>query len=227
MWWHDKCAFQRPDRVVVKLRDESGAFLKSVIVPTIMYPLNGKCEVFTFRNTKKVEDEAVLACFDSVQYKIGRCYDNVERMTKALKDAGYNAVSYVGWLFTSNNQFPIHHCWTVLDGHSVIDLCDDFSVMLGGKNGELFKNAKGPVLRGLIASFTSAARKEKNSARCFPVGTPTPFLYYVGSPCEPEKGREMYCRLVSDFPGHECERNCDASGMNAMQRVLAQYGLMD
>lgn len=228
MWWHEECATQKTDRVVVKLRAKNGAFLKSVIVPSVMYPLNGACEVFTYRNTKRVDDEAVLACFDSVRYKIGRCYDNAERLAQALKEAGFDAVPYVGWAFVADGETPVHHCWVVLNGEAVLDLGDDYTAMLSDENAKYFEVVQSiEEKRELIASFQLAARKVKNRQRCYPVGTPTPFLYYVGSPCDPEEGRRIYCRLMQSFPGHECERNCDANGMNATQRILAQRGLME
>lgn len=228
MWWHEECAREKPDKVVVKLRDGNGAFMKSIIVPTVMYPLNGKCEVFTYRNTKRVEDEAILSCFDSVQYKIGRCYSNAERLVEALKNAGIDAVPYVGWLFVANGETPIHHCWVVVNGNSILDLGDDYTVMLSGENAKHFENVQSiEEKRELIACFQLAARNVKNRQRCYPVGTPTPFLYYVGSPCGPDEGRGIYRRLLQAFPGHECERNCDANGLNATQKVFAQHGLME
>lgn len=225
--WHEKCVNLRPDRVVAKLRDDNGTFLRSIIVPSVLYPLSGGCEVFTYQNTKQMKDETVLSCFDSVEYKIGRCYDNVERLVAALNAAGYSAVPYVGWLFVSASETPIHHCWVVLNGESVLDLGDDYTLMLGGENGKHFEEAENiEDARELIASFQLAFRNVKNSRRCYPVGTPTPFLLYAGSPCDPSKGRSIYQRLMRDFPNHECERNCDTSGMNPTQKVLAQHGLM-
>lgn len=228
MWWHEEWVREKTDKVVVKLRDRNGAFKKSIIVPTVMYPLNGKHEVFTYRNTKRVEDETILSCFDGVEYKIGRCYDNAKRLVESLRSAGIDAIPYVGWAFVGAGETPVHHCWVVVNGSSVLDLSDDYSVMLGGENGKHFKDDQSiEDRRELIAAFQLAARKVKNRQRCCPVGTPTPFMYYVGSPCDPDEGRKIYQRLIRTFPNHECQRNCDPNGLNATQKVFAQHGLME
>lgn len=193
-----------------------------------MYPLNGKPKVFTFKNTKVCEDTAVLEIFDSIKYRIGRCYQNSKRLRDALVAGGYDAKTYVGWLFTSASDTPIHHCWVVLDGDVVLDLSDDFTVMLGGENKKNFKpNASRGEAIEAIASFHQSAQKQKNSIRCFPVGLPTPFLLYIGSECEAERGVRIYNELVSSFPRHECQRNFDQNGLNATQRVMMEKGLME
>lgn len=227
--WHEKHVTLKENRAVVKLHNESnGEFLKSIIVPTVYYPLNGNYEVFHYKNTEQVMDEAILKAFDKIKYSIGHCYQNTELLVSELRKQGYDAKSYVGWLFVGLGQIPIHHCWAVLDGKYVLDLSDDYTQMLSGENGKNFKDAKNiEEERYIIASFHESARNVENHIRCYPVGIPTPFLYYVGCECEPEEGRRIYQRLMRTFPDHECQRNCDSSGYNATQRVLKDAGLMD
>lgn len=224
--WHNICTRYKEDRVVVKLRDEHGNFKKSVIVPTVQYPLNGKYEVFHYQNTKQVTDEKVLKVFDKIKYRIGCCYLNAKELVAALREEGLEAKSYVGWLFTNPHQFPVHHCWVVMNGEAVLDLSDDFTAMLSGQNAENFKNKDIKETRELIADFQMAARKVSNSVRCQPVGTPTPFLLYVGCECDPDEGKTIYQKLIERYPNHECQRNCDSSGMNATQKVMKAKGLM-
>lgn len=226
-FWFEESARISDTKVVVKLKNQDMSFRKSVIIPTVYYPLNGEVCTFSAQNTKQVEDKAVLDIFDSVPYKIGFCYQNTQKLVQKLRAAGYNAVPYVGWLFTAVTDFPVHHCWCVLNGESVLDLSDDFTVMLSGTNGEHFINKSKDEIQEAIVSFATEARKRKNSMRCAVVGTPTPFLLYVGSPCEPEEGRLIYQRLIAANPNHECERNCDSSGYNATQRKMKDAGLMD
>lgn len=226
MVWHENQVRYKDDTVVIKLRNDYGNFKKSVIVPTAYYPLNGKYKAFHYQNTKQVTDENVLRVFDEVKYRIGHCYTNTEELVFRLKENDYNAKSYVGWLFTSNTEYPIHHCWCVLDDDSILDLSDDYTAMLSGGNHENFKNKSIEETRELIADFQQAARKVKNSIRCCPVGTPTPFFLYVGCECDPEVGKTMYQNLIARFPNHECQRNCDSSGMNATQKVMKEKGLM-
>lgn len=226
MWYENENYVKlKTDKVIVKLRDKEDNFFKSIIIPTSMYPLNDKYEVFSYKNTKQITDENVLSCFDSIEYKIGRCYDNTTRMTSALKEKGYNAVSYVGWIFAGYREFPVHHCWTVINRESVIDLADDFTVMLSGENGKQFEKADENKTKELLVSFVKAGKSVKNSQRCFPVGIPTQFFFYVGCPCEPEKGRDIYSKLMKKYPSHECEANCDKNGVNPTQQILAKHNL--
>lgn len=223
--WHKKQIRLKNDKVVVKLYEED-VFKKSVIVPTVYYPLNGNYEVFHYENTEKVADENVLKIFDSMKYRVGHCYQNTDALVTALRDAGYDAVAYVGWLFVCGWDYPVHHCWCVLDGKYVLDLSDDYSVMMG-LNAKAWENVKTKEEQiELIASFTAEAKKHPHSIRCAPVGTPTPFLYYVGCPCDPEEGRKIYQRLIRDYPDHECQRNCDKNGLNQTQKRLKELGLM-
>ena len=224
--WHEKTVCLKDDKVVVKLFEEDGSFKKSILVPTIYYPLNGKYTVFHYKNTEKIENEEVLRIFDNVKYSIGHCYSNARTLVMELKEAGYDAKSYVGWLFTEKNEFPIHHCWVILDDKFLLDLSDDFTVMLSGKNKENFKNLSYEETQQAICSFHLAVAKVPNRTRCYPVGKPTSFLFYIGCECDPEEGILIYRRLLKQFPNHECQRNCDINGYNATQKVLKEVGLM-
>lgn len=226
--WYEQCVKEKEDRTVIKLRDRNGGFLKSVIVPTIMYPLNSsRFKVFKYENTEIVSDEKVLELIDTVSYKIGRCYENAENVTKVLCENGYHAESYVGWLFTGETQFPVHHSWTVINGNEVIDLADDFTVRFSEHNIENWKDKSLSEARELIVSFAMAGRKQKNSVRCQPLGKPFPTFYYIGSVCEPNNGRSLYQELIDEFPEHECQRNVGKAGLNPTQTILKDYGLIE
>ena len=225
--WYEETATIKEDKAVVKLYDENNKFSQSIIVPTMYYPLNGKLRVYNYKNTKKIEDINILKAFDKVNYKIGSCYTNTKELVKELKKEGYNIKSYVGWLFTGQTETPIHHCWAVINDNSILDLADDFTVMLSGDNAKNFESLNTKIERAeMIANFQLAARNVKNSIRCSPVGVPTQFLLYVGSECEPEKGKEIYRNLIKQYPDHECQRNLDAEGYNETQRVMKKVGLI-
>lgn len=218
----------RPDKVVVKLRNSDGSFLKSVIIPTVYYPLpDNDIRVFAKENTNIVSDKKILSLIDSIQYEIGHCYTNTKKVVALLKSNGYSVESYAGWLFVDNNSFPIHHCWAVLDDNKIIDLADDFSVMYSKENSNNWNNVKTKKeYQETLLSFTKEARKWKNSIRCCPVGKATDFLFYVGAKCEADRGRYEYQRLMKEFPNHECERNCNADGLNRTQKMFKENGLM-
>lgn len=238
MLWHENNKFvvEKNDRVVVKLRtdddveNKKSVFLKSIIIPTAMYPLNGQYEVFTYRNTLPVTDEKVLEIFDSAAYDRGRCYTNIKVLTQMLLENGYDAKSYVGWLFVSGSTLPIHHCWCVLNGHSVLDLADDFTQMRHfEKENYCEETSSGNDARMRFIEFAKYIKKHHipNHERCFPVGTPTDYLFYVGAECDCDDGLLMYRNLMYTYPNHECQRNCDSNGFNATQKLFREAGLMD
>lgn len=224
--WYEKRTRFKVDKAVVKLVNEDGSFKKSIVVPTDYYPLNGKYEVFTYANTKQTLDDGVLEIFDKVKYRIGGCYTNTTELVARLQKRGYDVKSYVGWAFLTESDFPVHHCWAVLNGETILDLSDDYTMMLTGENGEYFTEGQSKEeRRELIVSFQLAASKVPNRVRCYPVGRATPFMLYIGCECSPDEGRKIYNNLIRKYPGHECERNCDASGLNATQKAMREAGL--
>ena len=218
---------EKADRVVAKIKNRDGSFKKSVIIPTDYYPLNGmEYRTFHSGNTERITDEKVLTLIDKVSYKIGHCYQNTDAVAKILRKHGYDVKTYVGWLFVAETEFPIHHCWAVINENQVIDLGDDFSLMYGGENGKHFEGKSLEETRELMVSFQAWARGLKNRQRCIPMGTPTDGLYYIGTECEADYGRKLYRDLINKFPNHECERNCDVNGYNRTQKLFAERGLM-
>ena len=229
--WYNKQTMQKRHKVVVKLQNMDGSFKESCLIPSVMYPLddrnsmNGLYEVFTNENTTMIEDKKILDIFDSVKYEIGHCYQNTDVLVEKLIRAGYNAKSYVGWLFLSGTSYPIHHCWAVVDNH-VLDLSDDFSVKFNRHNLKNFENKSLDEQRLVLADFHKEAAKYPNSVRCAPVGKVTMPLFYVGCECEPEKGRAIYRKLISTFPDHPVHKNVGKDSLNQTQRILKEQGLM-
>lgn len=226
--WFEKAMRCKPDRVVVKLKNEDGSFKDAINIPTVYWPLNGKYEVFHWDNTEHLRDEAILSVIDGQDYQIGHCYTNAEAITGALRQAGYNARLYVGWLFTGENEYPIHHAWTVLDGKYIIDLCDDFGLKLADSNRVYFENAQTKEqLEDLLVDFTKWASQYPHSKRCFPVGKPSRILMYIGCECTKEEGIMIYNNLSKKYPNHPCnEKVRYSNGMTGVQKKMADAGLM-
>lgn len=221
--WYETQVRLKPDKVVVKLRDDDGRFQQSIIIPTVMYPLNGSYQVFHAGNTVRTEDPDMLAAIDTVKYKIGQCYTNTKHVVDALREAGFDAVSFAGWLFI-DEQIPIHHCWAVVNGNMVVDLADD-SPMLRVVQPNIAE-LHGLEKKQAFADFVRTSRSWPNSARCYPVGQPVPWFYYVGCPCEPERAAEMWRTLTRTFPNHECRRDQYPESRSETQQYLHEQGLM-
>jgi len=230
-WWEEHGNVRlRDDKAVVKLLQEDDTFCDSVHIPTEYWPLNGRYELFHYRNTMPVADPQILDIFDSIPYQIGHCYANAGSLAAALRERGYRAICYAGWLFTSVYEYPVHHCWVVLEteeGKSVLDLSDDQTIMFAGENAKNFQpGLSQEQAREVIAGFIAAAVKEKNHIRCAPVGTPTPYFLYIGCPCNNDAAITTYNKLAVKYPRHKSIRNLDETGKNATQRLLADMGLM-
>jgi hypothetical protein len=221
--WYETQARLKPDKVVVKLRDNDGRFMQSIIIPTVMYPLNGPYQVFHAGNTVRTEDPDMLAVIDTVRYQIGHCYTNTKHVVDALRKAGFDAVSYAGWLFVGE-QTPIHHCWAVVNGKVIVDLCDDYPMQkvvcpnIDQLHGDEVKQAAADFIRG--------SRHWPNSVRCCPIGQPTPWFYYVGCPCEPNAAAQIWMKLIKDYPNHECRRDQFPESRSETQQYLHEQGLM-
>lgn len=216
--WHDSKLRCKPDKVVVKLYQD-GVFVDSINIPSVMYPLNGKYELFDFNRCEVVTDQQVLDIFDAQDYRVGYCYSNSEKLTEALIDAGYDAKMYVGWLFFNGRTQPIHHAWTVLDGVCVLDLADDH--FLQAANAEKFAMAKSKEEgRELTVSFMQWATEFPHSKRCAPVGTPATNLLYVGCECDKMHGISIYNNLINAFPDHPCySRHTRKDGLTETQAL--------
>lgn len=217
---------EKENRVVVKMYCRE-SFVNSAVIPTSYYPLNGQYEVFTQENTEMLKDEKVLALIDGVEYQIGHCYQNSRLIADTLVFNGYEAETYVGWLFVGD-AIPIHHCWVKFKD-SIIDLSDDFAVLFSKENAMHFQGVKSKEeYAEVLASFHQFVRERHipNSVRCCPIGKPHSSLVYIGSVCEPEEGRKIYNQLITQYPDHECHKNVGEDGMNATQRQLFQSGLM-
>lgn len=221
--WYETQVRLKPDKVVVKLRDDDGRFQQSIIIPTVMYPLNGPYQVFHAGNTVRTEDPVMLKAIDKVKYKIGQCYTNTKHVVDALREVGYNAVSYAGWLFVGE-QTPIHHCWAVVDDNIVVDLCDDHAMQkVVQPNIDQLHDEE---LKEAFADFVRNTQHWPNSVRCYPIGQPVPWFYYVGCPCEPLVATQIWRNLTQAYPNHECRRDQFPCNRSETQQYLHEQGLM-
>ncbi|MEE0930563.1 MAG: hypothetical protein UIM53_06140 [Acutalibacteraceae bacterium] len=212
MWYREQITLKE-NKAVVKLRNNDGSFKQSCIIPSVMYPLNGKYQVFSSEICEVMKNEKVLRIFDSVKHSVGHCYTNTANLIKALKMEGIEAKSYVGWLFVSGTELPVHHCWAVV-GNSVLDLSDDYTVMFSEENIKNFKDISPVEYKYVLASYREAAAKQPNSIRCAPVGVPSLPFFYVGCECEPDVGKNICVELLEKFPNHETVQNVGVDGLN-------------
>lgn len=220
--WINNQVRERSDRVAVKLREADGTYIDSVLIPTERYPLNSdKFEVFPKGNPEAATDERIIEAFNAVKYQMGCCYTNSKNLYEELTKRGVEAKTYVGWLFLSGEDYPTHHCWVVV-GDTVLDLSDDFTVMMCG-NVEVWKEVESKEdARKLMAQFAAEAKSVSNAQRCAPLGVPTVGFLYVGSECSPSEGRQIFNRLMAKYPDHECYKKTNEVGMTETQAYIAR-----
>ena len=220
--WYTRNVCLKPNKAVVKLFHDDGAFLSAVNIPTVMWPLNASYEVFNYNNCELIEDQIVIDAVNAIEYRIGHCYQNAQNVTNALQALGYDAKQYVGWMFVGEGQWPLHHSWTVLNGTHVIDLADDQAVL--DFNHDKFEGASLQENRERLVDFTKWIRQFPHSKRCMPFGVPSPRLLYIGCECSREQGINIYNNLVRTFPNHPCKERVQANNRTRMQDMLAENG---
>lgn len=226
---------QKDDRVIIKLYDESDVgdkekFLKSIIVPTVMFPLNkpNDFKVFTYKNTIHTTDENIIRAFDKSDYVVGHCYNNANDLSKRLIKEGVNVKTYAGWLFVEENDYPVHHCWCVVEsteGDILLDLADDFI-----QRNKYFHSVDGikdvDDYRELQIQFYLEAKKVPHSVRCEPVGQCSPSMVYIGCECDSEQAKDIYRDLLREYPNHCSDSNTDENGLNKLQKMMVERGLI-
>lgn len=221
--WHKSQMRQKPQKVVVRLRNQDGSFLDSVNVPSVMWPLNAPYEVFNCYNCTQISEQEVAVIVNALPYETGCCYSNTERVVKALQQHGYDVKQYCGWLFIGPNFHPIHHSWAVLNGCHVIDLADDYTLL--DHNYSQYKSLTGDALRHLMVDFAKWARQFPHSMRCYPFGVPATRLLYIGCPCSKLEGIRIYNNLCDVYPNHPCCSRTRPSGMTRLQEMMKAEGI--
>ena len=220
-WYEDeKIVRIKENKVSIKMYNADGSFLRSINIPTIMYPTkDNRVEIFTQDNTYPVQNEKILAAFNNTEYQVGRCYTNTENLIAALHQAGIKAESYCGWLFLYKNQVPTYHCWTVItdgDKKHILDLSADKDLLYPILNTRIKENP-GSNAKVLAAEAIAELMKIPNTERCAPVGRTQNETLYIGSPCSPNEGRKTNDYLIKTFPEHPCFQ-----GLNNRRETMTQ-----
>lgn len=118
----------------MKLRNKDGIwkFSENFVaysIPSRLYPIyNGvNAEMMNSEGFSEITDKKILQIINSVELKLGRCYENCNKVQQYLERAGYSVEYYSGWLFLNKDAMPVHHAWLVLreaDKKFLIDTTD-------------------------------------------------------------------------------------------------------
>lgn len=174
---------------------ENGTNLK---IPSQMFPLNGKLEIFNSYNTEDINDEVIESIFNSINPRVGKCYYNAQELVDELLKNGIESnriKTYVGWMFISDT-LPVHHCFVMIDNMHVLDFgplkqFEDFSNYEDNTGLERFK-------KDIISSQTLQNSEKMSYGKALSVVT------YIVSECAPKEGEKIRAKLEKAFPKHIC-----------------------
>lgn len=213
----------RKEKIMIKAKEGN------VTIPSALYPLNDKdsidffCCVNTVPLTAEVENyEIIKEVFDSQKLITGYCYQNTNAVYQGLLQAGISAEdvkTYVGWVLTGNR--PIHHCWLVYKDEYLLDggvLAAELQARQFFTEQNITDiNVQREILTDLMVKNMDLPNHETRS-----FGQAFPTYEYVGSVCDPNEGREIYTKLIAEFPNHPSYRaeGQNPTGASKTQEIL-------
>lgn len=168
-------------------------------IPSRMYPLESdEYKVFSSENTEDITDTKIIDIFDSLEFNIGRCFTNSEKLCAALNDARHNAVQYVGWVFIGDT-FPVHHSFVVVNNH----ILDTVTFAISKDDAFYDKIAYLPRERQYeeMSDYIIAQRAKLNH-EVLVFGRVGPQCIYIGSPATAEQGIDRNKELRLVYPEH-------------------------
>lgn len=208
----------KKDRLVVALEDE-----EKVVIPSRLFPLERKSyQLINDENTRPVEEQKITDIFDSIKYEVGKCYSNAEKLTEALRKEGYPAIQYVGWLFSGEGTYPVHHSFVLLYDH-VLDLSIEFLErdIYDLRYATLKHNLSADGGRRYIVQKYLEKQQVKNHQKC-KFGKCDKYYMYVAAEGSREEGIARNELLRKEYPSHPAFRDVH-NGMTETQRLLYKF----
>lgn len=202
------------EKVIVSGLPDMGG--KDIIIPSAMWPLNGKTSIIlNHDNTVPCEDEGIRSIFDELQFTVGACYHNAFILCEALRNAGYKADTYAGWIFVGDT-IPAHHCVVILNENTVLD-----PTVIDYRKMALDKLDK----REAVVDFLKSMKdKPKSSYTTF--GQVLPGMMYFVSKCEARAAHRTRAKLEKAYPNHPAfGRLIKGKNQTPTQKMIADAGL--
>lgn len=208
---------EKTSRIIVKLQNDN-----KVVIPSRMFPLESKpYRVINTENTENVIDKEVIRIFDSIEYEIGHCFSNSKKLTQALLNAGYQAKQYVGWVFTYDYEYPIHHSFVMLDSH-ILDISIEF-LSKDMEEMRLEEQESPDKARELIIQWHNKKKLMKNHEKCN-FGKCDNMYVYVGAEGKAEQGIERNRILRQEYPDHPSFADVK-NGITKTQQMMMQLNI--
>ena len=112
------------------------------------------------------------------------------------------------------DAIPVHHAFIVINNEYVLDASTEL------KAEELIKQESKDLedaRKKLVDKIIENQKLPRSQVAC--CGKIDPLYIYIGSPCEPNKARSIYQKLMKTYPNHPSERNTDNIGMTKTQKM--------
>ena len=192
------------------------------VMGTKMFPLPSKSNVFYYNNevTNPIEDEQILKVLDSLEFKEGFCYQNSNKIVKALEQIGVDAEFYAGWLFYMSD-YPVHHSWVVIDDKFVIDMSVN---VLAFKEYKKECEANEPdsmdEARRLLIEVNERVEQNNENSQLGVAGEVPEFAFYIGGKSTPYKARKNFNDMIDQLADEHPTYSRD--GMNPHGRSKIQ-----
>ncbi len=202
------------EKIIVSGLPDMGG--KDIVIPSAMWPLNGKTSIILNNdNTVPCEDEGIRSIFDELQFSVGACYNNAFTLCEALRNAGYKADTYAGWIFVGDT-IPAHHCVVILNENTVLD-----PTVIDYRKIALDKLDK----REAVVDFLKSMKdKPKSSYTTF--GQVLPGMMYFVSKCEARAAHRTRAKLEKAYPNHPAfGRLMKGKNQTPTQKMIADAGL--
>lgn len=192
-------------------------------IPSHQFPLkegHNKVELLTANNTEPLIDDKIETIYNSLNPRMGRCYDNTQLLRDSLLSGGVepNRIkTYVGWLFIGNT-IPVHHSFIIIDDIHLLD----YSVLRQFDDIKQYASNSADEIRNKVAQkITDEMSRGMNSERTT-FGQAVSVVAYVASECSPEEGKQIRAKLLKAFPKHIAflDVNGDTQLTDMQQRIL-------
>lgn len=193
---------------------------KPIRLPSAMWPVEGRDPtVFTPGNTVACTDKVIAEIYDTLPFRIGRCYDNAKLLAETLRDAGIPARTFAGWLLFSDT-IPTHHAVVVVGEKMVLDpSARDYT-----KIPPPGPDASPEETRAAFVAWVADLEKQPRSeTTCF--GQVPPGHIYCMAELAPEKAMALRAKLERAYPKHPAFYRADGKSTTPIQDDLRQKGL--
>lgn len=193
---------------------------KSICFPSAMWPVPGKDPaIFTPENTTPCTNETIRRIFDTLPFRVGRCYDNAEILAAALLEHGIQARTFCGWLLYADT-IPTHHAVVLVGEDQVFDPATmDFSSMP-------------PMAEGLSTAQVREAfaqwvlkQQERPRSETYTFGQVFQRHIYIMAELAPKKAIALRQKLERAYPKHPSFQSVLNGGYTALQTDLKKAGL--